>query len=72
MGQSEAQEGNASENMNEFLSLQLCARAHARTLAQHLEKASELLTACSNQSIKNECQHLGNMIAAELRNYDLL
>ena len=40
--------------------------------AQYLEKASELLTACSNQSINDECQHFGNVIAAKLRNYDTL
>jgi len=37
---------------------------------QRLEKAFELLTACSNQTMNDECQHFGNMIAAKLRNYN--
>ena len=39
---------------------------------QCLEKAFELLTACSNQTMNNDCQHFGNMIAAKLRNYDTI
>jgi hypothetical protein len=30
----------------------------------------ELLTACSNETMNDECQHFGNMIAAKLRNYN--
>jgi len=37
---------------------------------QRLEKALELLTACSNQTMNDECQHFGNMIAAKLMNYN--
>jgi len=37
---------------------------------QRLEKVFELLTACSNQTMNNKCQHFGNMIAAKLRNYN--
>lgn len=51
----------------------VCAHTHTHTKeAQHLEKAYELLTASSNQSINDECQHFGNIIAAKLRNYDML
>jgi len=39
---------------------------------QRFEKAFELLTACSNQAINDECQHFGNMTAAKLRNYDMV
>ena len=35
---------------------------------QRLEKAFELLTACSNQTINGTFQHFGNTIAAKLRN----
>ena len=35
-----------------------------------LEKAFELLKACSNQTMEDECQHFGNMIAAKLWNYN--
>jgi hypothetical protein len=35
-----------------------------------LEKAFELLTACSNQTMNDEFQHFGNMIAAKLWNYN--
>jgi hypothetical protein len=41
-----------------------------KTEDQHLEKAFELLTACSNQAINDECQHFGNMITAKLRHYN--
>jgi len=40
-----------------------------KTEDQRLEKAFELLTACSNKTM-NECQHFENMIAAKLRNYN--
>jgi hypothetical protein len=35
-----------------------------------LEKAFELLTACSNQTMNDKCRRFGNMIAAKLRNYN--
>jgi hypothetical protein len=35
-----------------------------------LKKILEVLTVCSSQAIKEECQHFGNMIAAKLRNYN--
>jgi hypothetical protein len=65
--------------MSEFLSLQLFrsmhaharVHAHTHTHAQNFEKAFEL-TACSKQAISDECQHFGNMIAAKLRNYDMM
>jgi hypothetical protein len=41
-----------------------------KTEDKHLEKAFELLTTCSNQTMNNECQHFGNIIAAKLRNYN--
>jgi hypothetical protein len=37
---------------------------------QHLEKAFELLTSCSNQTMNNKGQCFGNMIATKLRNYN--
>jgi len=39
-------------------------------MEDRLEKAFQLLTACSNQTMNDECQYFGNMIAAKLRNYD--
>ena len=39
---------------------------------QGLEKAFELLTACSNQAMNDECQHFGNVIATKLRNYSVV
>jgi len=44
-------------------------RKKKKTEDQRLEKAFELLTACSNQTM-NECQHFGNMKAGKLRNYN--
>jgi len=41
-----------------------------KTGDQRLEKEFELLTACSNQTMNDECQHFGNMIAIKLRNYN--
>jgi hypothetical protein len=37
---------------------------------QRLDKVFELLTASSSQVINDENQHIGNMIAAKLRNYN--
>jgi hypothetical protein len=68
MDQSEAEEGNSSENASESLPPQPPRKK--KTEDQRLEKASELLTACSNQTMNDECQHFGNMIAARLRNYN--
>jgi len=45
-------------------------RKKKKTEDQRLEKAFELLTACSNQTMNDKCQHFGDMIAAELRNYN--
>ena len=45
-------------------------RKKNKTEDQRLEKAFELLTACSNQTTNDECQHFGNTIAAKLRNYN--
>jgi len=39
-----------------------------KTGDKHLEKAFELVTACSNQTMNNECQHFRNVMAAKLRN----
>jgi hypothetical protein len=69
MDQSEAKEESSSENASESLPPQP-SRKKKKTEDQRLEKAFELLTACSNQTINNECQLFGNMIAAKLRNYN--
>jgi hypothetical protein len=69
MNQSEAKEGSSSENASESLLPQL-PRKKKKTEDQRLEKAFTLLTACSNQTMNDECQHFGNMIAAKLRNYN--
>ena len=69
MDQSEAKEGNSSENASESLPPQP-PRKKKKMEDQHLEKAFELLTACSNKIMNDECQHFGNMIAAKLRNYN--
>jgi len=37
-------------------------RKKKKTVDQRLEKAFELLTACSNQTMNDECQQFGNMI----------
>ena len=71
MDQSEAKEGSSSENASESLPQQP-PRKKKKTEDQCLEKAFELLTACSNQTMNDECQHFGNMIAAELQNYDTI
>jgi hypothetical protein len=69
MNQSEAKEGISSENASESLPPQP-PRKKKKTEDQRLEKAFELLTAGSNQTMNDECQHFGNMIAAKLRNYN--
>jgi len=69
MDQSESKEGKSSENASESLPLQP-PRKKKKTEDQRLEKAFELLTACSNHTMNDECQHFGNMIAAKLRNYN--
>jgi hypothetical protein len=69
VAQSEVKEGNSFENASESLPPQP-PRKKKKTEDQRLEKAFELLTACSNQTMNDECQHFGNMIAAKLRNYN--
>jgi hypothetical protein len=69
MDQSEAKERSSSENASESLPQQP-PRKKKEMEDQCLEKAFELLTACSNQTMNDECQHFGNMIAAELQNYN--
>jgi len=69
MDQSNAKEEKSSENASESLPPQP-PRKKKKTEDQRLEKAFELLTACSNQTMNDECQHFGNMIAAELKNYN--
>jgi len=68
MGQSKAKEGKSPENASESLPPQP-PRKKKKTEDLRLEKAFELLTACSNQTMNDECQHFGNMIGAKLRNY---
>jgi len=69
MDQSKAKEGKSSENPSESLPPQP-PRKKKKTENQRLGKAFEFLTACSNQTMNDECQHFGNMIAAKLRNYN--
>ena len=69
MDQSKSKEGKSSKNVSESLPPQP-PRKKKKMEDQCLEKAFELLTACSNQSMNDECQHFGNMIAAKLRNYN--
>jgi hypothetical protein len=69
MDQSEAKEGNSSENASESLPPQP-PRKKKKTEDRRLGRAFELLTACSNQNMNDECQHFGNMVAAKLRNYN--
>jgi len=68
MDQSKAKEGKSSENASESLPPQP-PRKKKKTEDQRLEKAFEL-TACSNQTTNDVCQHFGNMVAAKLRNYN--
>jgi hypothetical protein len=67
--QSEAKEGNSSANVSEFLPPQP-SRQKNMTEGRCLQKASELLPACSNQAMDDECQHFWKMIASELVNYN--
>jgi hypothetical protein len=69
MDRSAAKWGSSSENASESLPLQPL-RKKKKTEDQRLEKAFELLTACSNQAMNDECQHFGNMIVPKLRNYN--
>jgi len=69
MDQSKAKEGKSSGNASESQPPQP-PRKKKKTEDQRLEKVFELLTTCSNQTMKDECQHFGNMIAAKLRNYN--
>jgi hypothetical protein len=55
--------------MSDFLPPQP-PRKEKYTEDQCLEKLFELLIACSNQDINDGCQYFGNMIAAELKNYN--
>jgi hypothetical protein len=64
-------EGNSSKNASESLPPQP-PRKKKKTGDQRHEKAFEILTACSNQTMNDECQHFGNTIAANLRNYDTI
>jgi len=69
MDHSEAKEGNPSENTNESLPPQSPGKKK-KMEHQHREKVFELLTACSNQTMNDECQHFENMITTKLRNYN--
>jgi hypothetical protein len=69
MDQSEAKEGSSSEKASESLPPQP-PRKKKKAEDPRPEKAFELLTACSNQTMNDECQHFGNMMAAKLRNYN--
>jgi hypothetical protein len=71
MDQSEAKEGNSSENASGSLPPKP-PRKKKKTEDKRLEKAFVLLTACSNQTMNDQCQHFGNMIVAKLRNYDTI
>jgi hypothetical protein len=66
MDQSEAKERSSSGNASESLPPQP-PRQKKETADQRLEKAFELLTACRNQTMNDECHHFGNMITAKLR-----
>jgi hypothetical protein len=70
MAQSEAKEGNSSENVSESLPPQP-PRNKKKTEDQRHEKTFELLIACSNQTMNDECQHFGNMTSAKLPRYDV-
>jgi len=69
MDKSKAKEGKSSENASEPLPLQP-PRKKKKSEDKRIEKAFELLTARSNQTMSEECQHFGNMVAAKLRNYN--
>jgi hypothetical protein len=61
--------GKSSEDASEPLPPQP-SRKKKKTEDQRLEKAFELSTACSNQTVNDEFQHFGGMRAAKLRNYN--
>jgi hypothetical protein len=42
----------------------------ANTEDKRVDRAFELLTACSNQALNDDCQHFGDVIAVKLRNYN--
>jgi len=69
MDHSKAKQGKSSVNASESLPPQP-PRKKTKTEDQRLEKAFELLKVCSNQTMNDECQHFGNVIAAKLRNYN--
>jgi len=69
MDQSKAKKGKSCENASESLPPQP-PRKEKKTENQRLQKTFELLTTCSNQTMNDECQHFGNMIASNLRNYN--
>jgi hypothetical protein len=71
MDQSEAKEGNSPKSAIESLPPQP-PRKKKKMEDERLEKAFELLTVRSNQTMNHECQHFGNMIAANLRDYDTI
>jgi len=58
MDHSKAKEEKSPENASECLPPQP-PRKKKKTEDQHLEKAFELLTACSNQTINDEVKILG-------------
>jgi len=66
MDKSKAKEEKSSENASESQP----PREKKKAEDQRLEKAFELLAACSNQTMNDECQHFGNTRAAKLRNYN--
>ena len=69
MDQSKAREGKSSENASEPLPPQP-TKNKKKTEDKLLEKAFELLTACSNRTVNDECQQFGNTIDAKLSNYN--
>jgi hypothetical protein len=69
MDQSQVKEGNASENASESVPPQP-PKKKMKTEDKRLDRAFELLTACSNQALDDDCQHFGDVIAVKLRNYN--
>ncbi|XP_069688554.1 uncharacterized protein [Periplaneta americana] len=66
---SQAQKGNPPVQPDKYLPPPP-PRKKKKVENQRLEKAFQLLTAYSNQTINDECQHFGNMVAAKLRNFN--
>jgi hypothetical protein len=58
-----------TENGSEFLPPQP-PRKKKETEDKRLERMFEILTACSDQALNDDCQHFGNMISAKLRNFN--